>query len=93
MVRVHVPQQTLKVIGIMISLLELYLLGVIFASFIVGTITSCKWYDKIGETSKDIDRYQNLLLLKAIFIVSLSWIGFLLIIIILVWEEKNLLKN
>lgn len=77
----------------MISLLELYLLGVIFVSFIVGTITSCKWYDKIGETSKDIDRYQNLLLLKAIFIVSLSWIGFLLIIIILVWEEKNLLKN
>lgn len=93
MVRVHVPQQTLKVIGIMISLLELYLLGVIFVSFIVGTITSCKWHDKIGETSKDIDRYQNLLLLKAIFIVSLSWIGFLLIIIILVWEEKNLLKN
>lgn len=77
----------------MISLLELYLLGVIFVSFIVGTITSCKWYDKIGETSKDIDRYQNLLLLKAIFIISLSWIGFLLIIIILVWEEKNLLKN
>lgn len=77
----------------MISLLELYLLGVIFVSFIVGTITSCKWHDKIGETSKDIDRYQNLLLLKAIFIVSLSWIGFLLIIIILVWEEKNLLKN
>lgn len=77
----------------MISLLELYLLGVAFVSFIVCTITSCKWYDKIGETSKDIDRYQNLLLLKAIFIVSLSWIGFLLIIIILVWEEKNLLKN
>ena len=77
----------------MISLLEVYLLGVIFVSFIVGTITSCKWYDKTGNTSEDINRYQNLLLLKAIFIISLSWIGFLFIIIILVWEEKNLLKN
>lgn len=77
----------------MISLLEVYLLGVIFVSFIVGTIASCKWYDKTGNTSEDINRYQNLLLLKAIFIVSLSWIGFLFIIIMLVWEEKNLLKN